>query len=309
MHLVVIGPGNMGSLYGARLAASGTAVTLLGRAGSPHIAAIRKQGGLQVDGVEGAFFAKLNAADAAADVAPADGVVVLVNSYTTPVAAESAASILKPEGWALTLQNGLGHVELLSAKLGAHRVLAGSSYISATVTAPGHVRHTGSNTTYLGELDGQETPRLQDLVQRLEAAKLQPQVVPDITVQLWDKFLFNCAVNPLCAITGLPPSGLVADAELNALRCGVVAEAKALAAAKGLALRPEADRRIAEWCVDKGHEPSMTQHLRRGQRTEIDALNGLIVRESEALGLPAPVNRFISTVVRGLERSGVRADG
>lgn len=167
MRICVIGAGAMGSLYGGLLARNGVDVTLVDSR-ADHIAAIAEDG-LRLDGITGALTIPLAATTAPADDS-ADVAIVLTDSNSTRAAAETAARVLTPEGWAVTLQNGVGNLETLSEVLGEARVAGGLSYHSAAFRAPGHVSHTHAGPTWLGELDGRASPRVTALAALLQSA-------------------------------------------------------------------------------------------------------------------------------------------
>jgi 2-dehydropantoate 2-reductase len=299
---VVIGAGNIGSLYGARLARAGARVTLVD-VWREHVAAIRERG-LRMGGLGGDFTVPIAAVTDADEVAPADLALICVNSYATAEAARIAARALAPDGAALTLQNGLGHLEVLTAILGAGRVIGGLTFHSADLREPGRVTHTNQGPTYLGELDRRRTPRLATIEALMARAGMEPVVEPDIVATIWGKFVHNCGINALCAATGLLPGQLHEVAEVTALQTALIEEAVALARARGIAL-PEASpvETIKAYCRTKFHRVSMTQHLARGRPTEIDALNGYVARESARLGLATPRSAALTALVKGIERA------
>ena len=300
MHIAVIGAGSLGAVYGARLALSGQEVTLLD-IDEEHVAHIN-DGGLAF-----AFSDTMTAVPVRAVTIPtlvdkADVALIIVNSYATRDAARSALALLREDGFAITLQNGLGNIEVLQEVVGADRVAGGICYISGTLTGPGAVKQTGNGATHMGELDGGHSPRLEALAEALDVAGLNPVIDENIMSIIWGKFVHNCAVNAVCAITGLTP-GYVRDVpELDEFRTCIIREAMALAAASGVTL-PDDDpvATIQSWAAQRFHRPSMMQHLDRGLPTEIDALNGYCARESARLGLSAPCNDAITRLMKGRE--------
>ena len=300
MRVAVVGAGSMGSLYGANLHRAGAEVVLLD-AWAEHVEQINADG-LRMDGLHGDFTAQVQAATAPDAVAPADMALVLVNATDTAAAAAAAEKALKPEGFALTLQNGLGNVEALQEVLGARRVMAGLSFHSADLNGPGHVSHTNRGPTYLGELDRSRSDRLGAVARLMEDAGMGPRVEPDITSTIWGKFVHNCAINALCAATGLRPGHIRRVEALDSLQAGIVAEVVALAEARGVELpNPDPLEEIRAYCARKFHRVSMLQHLERGSRTEIDALNGYVARHGRALGLDCPHNAALAALVKGIE--------
>jgi 2-dehydropantoate 2-reductase len=300
MHIAVIGAGSMGCLYGANLARAGAKVTLVDT-WEEHVNRIAGDG-LKMDGLRGSFTAALAAHTDLGSVAPADMAIVLVNAYDTQAAAQAAAVLLQRDGFVLTLQNGLGNVEVLEEVLGRGRVMAGLSFHSADLRGPGAVSHTNRGPTYLGELGGRRSTRLEAVETLMEQAGMEPEVEADIMATVWGKFVHNCAINAVCAATGLRPGHIRDIEELDLFQESIVAEALALAKALGVVL-PDSDPlpKIKAYCAQKFHRVSMLQHLERGGRTEIDALNGYIVRQSQKLDIACPSNQALVALVKGLE--------
>jgi 2-dehydropantoate 2-reductase len=303
MQFVVIGAGNMGCVYGGNLARIGQQVAMID-VWREHVDAIAARG-LRLEGLTGDFTVSPGASVNPQDSPQADVVLICVNAYSTPQAAEAARIVLKPQGCCLTLQNGVGNVETLAAALGEERVLAGLSFQSGDLVEPGFVRHTNNGPTYLGELDRERTKRLAEIEALFSLAGMNPVVVEDIIATIWSKFVHNCGINAICAITGLRPDQIQDIEELDAFQTNIIQEAATLVQAKGVVL-PDADpvAVIKEYCAHKSHRPSMLQHLDRGQRTEIDALNGYVSKESAKLGLPAPCNDALTRLMKGREKSG-----
>lgn len=303
MQFVVIGAGNLGCVYGGNLARIGEQVALID-VWHEHITRINAQG-LRLEGLTGDFTVYPFATADPYAAPQADVVLVCVNAYSTAHAAESARIVLKPDGCCLTLQNGVGNVEILTDVLGAHRVLAGLSFQSGDLVEPGFVRHTNNGATYLGELDCERTPRLAELERLFTESGLNPVVVDDVIATIWAKFVHNCGINALCALTDLRPNQIHQVPEMDAFQTGIIEEAVALVRAKGVTL-PDADpvAVIKEYCAHKGHRPSMMQHLDRGQRTEIDSLNGYVAKESARMGLSAPCNDALTKLMKGREFTG-----
>lgn len=306
MQFVVIGAGNMGCVYGGNLARIGQDVAFLD-VWEEHIAAIQASG-LSMTGLTGAFTVRAQASADPARLPAADAALVCVNSYSTAEAAASAHTLLKDDGWCLTLQNGVGNVEILTEALGANRVLAGLSFQSGDLEGAGRARHTNNGATFLGELDRSRTLRLAEICRLFAEAGMNPEVVDDIIATIWAKFVHNCGINALCAITDLRPSHIQEVPELDEFQSSIIAEAVALVHAKGITLPDrDPDGVIKEYCSRKFHRPSMTQHLARGQRTEIDSLNGYVARESRRLGLETPASDALTRLIKGREHRPAKA--
>lgn len=300
MRFCVIGAGSMGSLYGGLLARAGFQVTLLDT-WRDHIEAIRTEG-LRLEGITGALTVPVRATCRAEEVDRSDVAIVLVDANSTADAARSAETLLARDGVALTLQNGVGNVEALEARLGRPRVLGGLSYHSAALQGPGRVIHTHAGPTWLGELDGSRTPRVHRVAATLATAGFAPEIVDDIQGMIWTKFVHNCAINAVSAVTGLRVGEIARSAAADRLQTRVIEEALAVIAAKGIRLTdPDPLRSIKAFCRTKFNKPSMLQHVEQGKRTEIQALNGAIVREGRALGIPTPYNEALTWLTEAVE--------
>jgi len=308
LQFVVVGAGNMGCVYGGNLARVGQSVAFVD-VWKEHVEAITTKG-LHLEGLTGDFRVRAQAACSAAEVPKADAVLICVNTTSTVEAARTAAAVIKPDGYCLTLQNGVGNIEILEEALGKGRVLAGLSFQSGDLQGPGHVRHTNNGDTYVGELDRRKTPRLAQLCELFEKAGMHPVPVDDVLRTIWTKFIHNCGINALCAITGLRPGHIQDVPELDAFQTGIIRESLALVRAKGIE-PTEGDpvRAIKEYCSHKFHRPSMMQHLLRGLETEIDALNGYVSRESRKLGLAAPCSDALTALIKGRQHRPKHPEG
>ena len=306
MRIAMIGAGAMGSVYGGLLSRAGYDVTLIDLR-RDHVSAIAA-GGLRLSGVSGDHVVHLPAHITAAGLPPFDLAIIFVDANASAAAAATAAGLLKPEGAALTLQNGIGNLETLTATLGAARVLGGITMNSANMPGPGQAQHSHAGPTWLGELDGRHSARLSTIVEALTRAGFEIVVTDDVQAQVWNKFVLNCGINPLCAITGLLPGEIATTPEVDQLQTRLVEELLAVVRAKGLRLPdPDPLGTIKAHCRARYNRPSMLQHIEQGRRTEIDALNGALVREAAALGMAAPYNDAIARAIKGLEKQRMQA--
>ena len=302
MKITVVGAGAMGASYGGHLARAGHAVALLDT-WQEHVDAINRDG-LRVDGVLGEHRIKVPAS-----VAPdgglhggADVVVVFVDANNTARAAEILADLLAPDGFAIIFQNGIGNVEKLQAALGPERVLGGSSMCSAASRGPGHVTLTHMGTTSVGETHGSDSPRVQAMLEALRGAGFEVEHEPNVMGLVWQKFVVNCATNAIAATTGLRGGEIVRLPELDAFQDRVLEEIMAVTRAKDIRLpHPDIAARVKDSCHKKFNKPSMLQHVEAGRRTEIEALNGALIREAQALGIPTPNNQALVALLKGRE--------
>ena len=302
MRTYMIGSGAMGSVYGGLLAHAGYDVTLIDPR-EDHVSLIQRDG-LIVEGVRGRHVIRVPAHTSHAGLPPADFAVVFTDANATAEAARTAAQVLKREGFALTLQNGIGNVEALTAALGEARVVAGVTMNSGALSEPGRVAYTNAGVTSIGELDGRTTARIEEVARMLNKAGIETVVIADPMAHIWSKFVLNCAINPLTAITGLRSGEMYRTPEVNALQDRVIDEILMVVERKGVRLaEPDPRKKIKDHCRKRYNRPSMMQHVEQGRRTEIDALNGALVREAKALGLAVPYNEAVVAVVKGLEKS------
>jgi 2-dehydropantoate 2-reductase len=301
MKICVIGAGSMGGMYGGKLAEAGEDVLLIDR-WAEHVRAINDSG-LRLDGVGGDRRVRVRAATP--DEAPGgfDVAIIFVDANATGAAAETAKKLLAPSGFAISLQNGIGNVETLVATLGKERVVGGLSYHSAELKAPGHVSHTHRGNTWLGELDGRRSERVATLEAAMRKADLVPESVENINAVIWTKFVLNCAINPLCAISGLRQGDIPRTPALDDYQDRIIDEALAVVAAKGITLAdPDIRASIKKQGFLKYNKPSMLQHMDLGRRTEIDSLNAALAREGRAVGVPTPFNEAIAMLIKGREK-------
>jgi 2-dehydropantoate 2-reductase len=304
----VIGAGAMGGSFGGLLARAGHDVTLVDT-WAEHVAAIRANG-LQLEGVAGEHRVTLRAETAVAENVQADVVIVWTDSNHTRDAASAAAKALGPQGFAITLQNGIGNVETLVEVLGAGRVAGGSSMASAAMRGPGRPTLTHMGMTTIGELDGKSTRRLENLRDALAEAGLEVRVHPDILSVIWTKFALNCTINALCAATGLRLGEVARLPAMDRLQDRVIDEVLAVTRSKRMELDyPDFRAHIKEHCWKKFSRPSMLQHIEAGKPTEIAALNARLVEEGAKLGVPTPYNDAVACLLRGVEYKRTRAAG
>jgi 2-dehydropantoate 2-reductase len=302
MRIYMIGAGAMGSVYGGLLTRAGYEVTLIDPR-ADHVGVIVREG-LTIEGVRGRHVVRLPAQTSHAGLLPADFAIIFTDANATKEAARTAAQVLKPDGFVLTLQNGIGNIEALVAELGEARVIAGVSMNSAANPEPGRAQYTNAGMTSIGELDGRNTKRIAEVARMLNKAEIETTVIPDPMAYIWGKFVLNCAINPLTAVTGLRGGEMYRTPEVDALQDCIIDEILMVVERKGIRISESDPRKkIKEHCRVRYNRPSMMQHVEQGRRTEIDALNGALVREARALGIPVPYNEAIVAVVKGLEKS------
>lgn len=293
-EITIIGTGAMAMLMGGRLARVGVKVRFLGT-WKESIQAINQDGVcIEEDGRLEYF-----RAEAFCDPEPLKGAhlaLVLVKSWQTERAANQLKDLLADDGVVLTLQNGLGNGELLSAALGVERTALGVTTYGATTLGPGKVRPGGE-----GIISVQEHARLSPLIELLGRGGLKLQQLPDISGLIWDKLVINVAINPLTGLLGVKNGVLLESPAIRELMGLAAREAADVAQARGVPLNLSDPARAAEEVAAATGEnlSSMLQDLRRGAPTEIDVLCAKVVSFGKALGISTPVNELLTTLIRG----------
>lgn len=305
MKIAILGAGALGCAIGAALTEGGHETWLLNR--SPdHVDAMRREG-LLVEDERGARRVMVRATTQAAEAGPVDLVVVLVKSFHTEAALRGALALVGPDTLVLSLQNGLGHEDVLAGIVGRERVLAGKTYVGSVLRGAGHIQSgvTGK-ATHIGELDGRRTTRVQAIAAAFNGAGLATTVSDNIVGTMWDKLLVNVATGALTGITGLTYGQLYDEPVLKAASLAAVGEAIAVARAAGVTLSmtdPEQAWTLASQGLSPTFKTSMLQSLENGSVTEIDYINGSVVRWGQRHGVPTPVNATLVACIKGIERA------
>jgi 2-dehydropantoate 2-reductase len=303
MKIAIIGPGGIGCLFAGLLSQGGHEVWLVDR----HAERARDlhRRGVWISGISGEFRSPVRATNQPRAVGQVDLVMIAVKSYDTVGAAESARALVGPETVALTLQNGLGNVEVMQQALGAERVMGGVTSQAATLIAPGQVHHAGSGTTTIGETTGEVSERLT----RVSSAFLEASIPTELTTQLpsvlWGKLAVNCGINAVATLAQVRNGGIMESASLREVLRLAVTEVEEVAKAKGIRLpQPDTAAHAEEICQRTANNiNSMLQDYYRQRRTEVDALNGAVVREGAEAGTPTPTNRVLTALIHGLEET------
>ena len=294
----------MGSLFGGRLSLAGHDVVLYDvyRA---HVDAIARNGLAIEDAATGAV--TIARPRASADPAAVEGSQVLVffvKSTATEAAAAQFAARAGRDTIALTLQNGLGNEGIIRRFFGSPRTAAGVTSQGATFLGPGRVRHAGKGPTHIAMADG-ENQKLAALAQALDSAGFETHVEKDVASLVWSKLVINVGINALTAINGQPNGKLLETEEGKAVMADLVAEAVAVAKAGGVALA-YADPLATVYEVagrTGANRSSMLQDFDKGRETEIEFMNGAIVREAASRGIPVPVNLTITRLIKMMEKA------
>ena len=305
MKIMVVGAGAMGGSFAGLLAVAGHELRIIDT-DSAHVEAINRDG-LLVEGVLGVHRVQVPATTDSEDGEVADAVIMFCDTNNTKEASRTVAKLTGNHGVAITFQNGIGNVEALVDAVGPARTLAGSSMCSAANLGPGHVSLTHMGKTSLGELDGTATPRTEKLAKALSEAGFKVEVSDQIMGQVWQKFLVNCAVNAIAATTGLRSGEISRVSELAGFQDEVIKEGLQVINGKGIRLpNPDVMSELKRNLPKRFNRPSMLQHVDSGRKTEIDAINGALIREANELGIATPYNQSLVALLKGREQSQIR---
>ena len=300
--IAVIGAGAVGCYYGGLLARAGLTVTLIGRQATVDLIHER---GLRVETDAFDESIAIRASASIRDAVGADVVLVCVKSSDTESAAHDLASLVRSDTLVVSLQNGVSNAAALLRHLPCPIVPAGV-YVATSLGGPGHVRHHGGGALVIGSPTERpvEPAHLQALVELFARAQIPVTLSTELSKVQWTKLVVNCAYNALSAITMNPYSTLVASPLVHEVMRQVVAEAGAVAKGCGVDLGDDLEARVFQVAqLMPGQRSSTAQDVARRRPTEIDHLNGHIVREGERLGIPTPVNRTLHALVRQIEAS------
>jgi 2-dehydropantoate 2-reductase len=296
MKVTILGTGAMACLLGARMAGKAD-LTLLG-SWLGGIYAIRRDG-IRCESADGLTTARVHATADPAECADSDVVIVAVKAYQTAAAAARAKDVPKSGGLVVTLQNGLGNVETLRAVFGAERVAGGIAVLGANMVAPGVVRQCGGEI----RIQVEDHPRILPVVELFQSAGFDVKAVKNLESLQWGKLIVNSALNPLGALLRETNEVFAERETAREVFLAVIRESAAVAAAAGIPLPYDDPEAYALGIMrgTAGNRCSMLQDIENRRPTEIDAINGAIVRAAERAGIPAPWNMMLVKLIKAKE--------
>lgn len=298
MKIVIVGAGALGSLFGGLLARAGATVSLYNPSNVEHIRCIQSAG-LVIERGGAPLSVAVAATTTPEALADADLVGIFVKAHQTARAMEQIAPKLSPRSWVLSLQNGIGMEEEILRFVPGERFLRGVTSQGATLVAPGRVRWAGVGPTKLGRWSGPPTPEIEELLTLFGKAEIEAEYSEEVERLLWEKIIINCAINPLTALFNQPNGVILDDPQLREVAKAVVHETLRIARAHGVMLTEEEAVARVETVARKTAQniSSMLQDVRRGRPTEIDYINGAVVREGQRLGIPTPLNLLLTRLI------------
>ena len=300
-----MGTGGVGGYFGAKLRAAGEDVVFIAR--GAHLAAMRETG-LRLITLEGEqVIDPVEATDDPAAVPPADIILFCVKLYDTESAAEACRPMLKPDGWVISLQNGVESVGRISSVLGAGRTLGGAAYIGARIEAPGVVRQAGFAANpfiQFGAPDGALPKLALDFAERCQQAGFEARLAEDMELALWNKFVNLAAGSALTALTRQALGPVREDPVARDVLRQAIAETVAVGRAMGVAFEADVETSMLAMIDAVGPESkaSLLLDLERGNRLEVDWLSGALHRFGLDLGVPTPVHSTVYAALRPLRQ-------
>jgi 2-dehydropantoate 2-reductase len=303
MRICVVGCGAVGSLFAANLSLLDDVEVWAFDVSQAHVDAINA-GGLRLSGA-GDVVGRPRATADAAELPPCDFGIVATKAMHTEAAVEATAEAFR-DGAVASVQNGIGNEEVIARHVA--RVVRGTTFPAGKILEPGHVQWDVKGDTTFGPFEPRPAPleEVERLAEACTRAGMPATAVADARGPQWRKVIFNASTNPVGALTGLTHGRVCEDPALRALVSGLVAEGEAVAAAQGIVLDADPEALIdhaAKPEVAYDHKASMLQDVEARRQTEIDYLNGGIVRFGRELGVPTPLNEAIAALVKGVERS------
>jgi 2-dehydropantoate 2-reductase len=291
MHIAVVGAGAVGGFYGARLARAGARVSVIAR--GAHLRAIRDRG-LLVWSPLGDHLVRLEAESEPDRVGPVDLVILAVKTYANPQVLPLLPALCGPDTAVLTLQNGVASADALADAVGAGRVLAGTTYVATAIIAPGLIQQTGVHRRgILGEAFGERrdvSPRVARIAATLAAADIQAEAVADGRVPVWEKLVYLATFAAFTGVSRQPAGAIWGDPIGRDAFLAVAAEVEAVARAEGVPIASDVLDRMVEYLdvLPPSTRSSLLIDLQQGKPTEVEALQGEVVRRGRALGVPTP---------------------
>lgn len=321
--MAIIGAGAIGTLVGGYISMGGEDITLIAPYWREHVAAMRQRG-LKIDGCRGEHLVRVKALhiDELDQLGgKIDILFIAVKAYDTERMLTLMKPYLRENAWVVSYQNGIME-DVIMPIVGASNTIGCSTMIGASLWEPGRVTQEGKPDVLLftiGELDGQITPRMEELAQVFELCG-PTRITNNIWGQLWAKLLLNCMVNTVEGITGYKTDELYKDEQTRHLLKLIAAEVVQVAEALGYKMEPvlgvgpklwkkaaqsqvpEVDQAMFEHGrTYQGGHSSMLQDIIKGRRTEIDELNGYVIKRGRETGIPTPVNEAVLSLLKEVE--------
>lgn len=303
MKIAVLGAGAMGCLYGGLLAETNNQVWLID-IWKEHVDIIN-QVGLKIEDKKGERVIKnIRATINPSEIGVVDLILVFVKSTITDIALEGAKDVIGENTLILTLQNGLGNIEKIASISGEENIIAGTTAHGSTLIEAGKIRHAGKGVTVIGEINGKKSERIKHIKGLFDQSQIETILTENALGVIWDKLLVNVGINAITALTELKNGELLEFEETEELLENAVEEGEIIANAKGINLITkdpiEHTKKVCK--LTALNKSSMLQDIMNKRKTEIDMINGAIVREGRKLGISTPINLALANLIKIKER-------
>jgi 2-dehydropantoate 2-reductase len=293
MKIGIMGTGGIGGYFGGLLARGGQDIHFVAR--GKHRQAILEEG-LQIVSSQGSFRVMIHVTSEPHEIGPVDLLLFCVKSYDTEDVARFVAPMVEENTVILTLQNGIDNVDKLMQEYGEEQIMAGTTFIEASISAPGVIAHGGkTGRIVFGEVTGERTARAESILEMFRDANIEAELSTDIQRVLWSKFLFICGIHGVSTLSHATLGLVLACPETRDLVIGVMQEVETLAKARGIDLP---DRVVSEAIrlaesYNKTFKCSMLRDLEWRRPMELEALNGMVVKLGRQSDIETPLNRAI----------------
>ncbi len=301
MRTVIVGPGALGCLF-AGLLSKHAEVWLLDHDPKRAERIVNKQG-ISCQGVSGKWQAKVPVTAKPSDIGEADVIVLCVKAYDTKAAILHARELIKKDTILLTLQDGLGHVETISEVVDPQNLLVGVTEQGVFLVEDALIQHTGTGVTTIGNLEGFIPVRCRQIREIFNESNIETRISRNIKGVLWSRLIISCGINPVSALTRLKNGQLMPFESCAQIIRGAVTEAvKVAKRGKAKLVYEDPLAKVEAVCeATAANLSSMLQDVLAQKKTEIDFVNGVIVRQGKSYGIPTPINEALVNLVKTVE--------
>ena len=299
-EIMMVGAGSVGGYFGAHLARNNPHVSFLLR---PKTQAAVANNGLTIRSAIGeSFTVQPPSASNPHDFPQPDLIILGVKAYDLDEVMDQIEPILKSDTTILTLQNGVTIEDTLKMRFGRERIVGGVAFIYSKIVEPGVIDHFKKGMVTIGELMGLETPRLLEIQGLFKEAGIPCFLTDDIRKAKWEKMCWNCVFNPLTVLLNDHVAKALDVPELKPVMATIVREVAAVAmAAHRVPLDGEMPEKVVKWSQElRDIHTSMYDDWKAGRPTEIDELNGYIVKRGQEFGVPTPMNEMLTALIKGM---------
>lgn len=301
MKIAIIGAGAMGMLFGAKLQQSGNEIIMVATR-SELIDKLNNEG-IYLESEKGRELIPVKAQFAEDITEDIDLAILFTKAIHTETAMSSAMKYLGKDSYVLTLQNGIGNIEIINKFIPYENILAGVTMFASDVIGNASISSYGTGYTKIMTTNGEDNKMLDKINRVLDDARLESEITPDVFVAIWEKLAFNSAMNASAAICRVPNGGLAVTEEGKQLVYNIAKETVAVAKADGIKVSEAKvlDTITSSFIVHKDHFPSMAQDVFKKKNTESKFINGNIVKKAKELNMPAPYNEVLFALIHTIE--------